>query len=588
MCGLFGCNTVDQPIDLDCARKALASLTHRGPDQWGEWSGDRLYMGHRRLSILDLSERGRQPMVSSDGRVVISVNGEIYNFARLRAELERKHEFCSDSDSEVVLHGYVEWGIDGLLERIDGMYAFAIYDQAAGKVFVARDRVGIKPLYYALIEGQFIWASELKAIREYVGADRLKQDVTALYDFLTYLYVPTPKTLYQDVFKLPPAHYAVFDCQQRSLKVNRYWQLAVQERVMNRQEAATELRRLVDQSVSEQLMSDVPVGVFLSGGLDSSIVAESANRFSRHIQTFTIRVDDPGHDESADAQCLADHIGTDHHVQTCGAADANEWMENVQGWYDEPFGDMSAIPTHLVSRFSRERIVVALSGDGGDELFGGYRWYTAMQSRAARRWHGQHWLRPLTAIMKRCTGKTLPGRAIRRFEFDWVLDDLEYYTRLMGGLMKDDKRHYARAWGIDPDYDDYWHFRKYWRPDLPLMTRLQYLDFHTYLPDDILTKVDRASMQVALEVRVPLLSKELIEFAFSLPEEVRYAGGRLKGLLKEAYGEILPERILHKPKQGFGLPMKEWNIMDGRRSTLQERVLLHYQNHVIEPDALSS
>lgn len=560
------------------ARKALHSLSHRGPDQWGEWRDDKVYMGHRRLSILDLSERGRQPMADRDGRVVVAVNGEIYNFQRLRRELEPQYAFASRSDSEVVLHGYKEWGMEGLLDRIDGMYAFCVYDAEKQRIYLARDRAGIKPLYYALIGGVFAWASELKALREFFGRDRLETDVTALYDFLTYLYVPAPKSLYRNVFKLEPGHYACFDLASGRLDVKPYWRLDPTVREWSEAEACDELVRLVDESVKEQLVSDVPVGVFLSGGLDSSIVAESANRFSAHIQTFTIQVDEPSRDESPFARRLADHIGTEHHVRACKAGDAYEWIDRIQGWYDEPFGDMSAIPTHLVSRFSREKIVVALSGDGGDELFGGYRWYSGMLEHSRQRIGGWHGLRRWTARSKRWLGRSFVNRAIRRLEFDYVLNDLEYYLRLMGGLLPEDKREYARQWGIDSDYDDFWHFRKHWRPDLPLLTRLQYIDFHTYLPDDILTKVDRASMQVALEVRVPLLSRKLIEFAFSLPESIRYAHGQMKGLIKQAYRGRLPSEILHKPKQGFSLPLKAWNLADGPRMSIQEQIVKKFSS----------
>jgi asparagine synthase (glutamine-hydrolysing) len=580
MCGLFGLVTGDG-FNAETARKALHTLTHRGPDQWGEWRDDRVYMGHRRLSILDLSERGRQPMMDGGGDVVITVNGEIYNYSLLRAELESRHEFRSRSDSEVVVHGYKEWGIKGLLDRMDGMYALVVYDRRRGQLYLARDRAGIKPLYYAQIDGVFAWASELKAIREFFGSDHLKVDSTALYDFLTYLYVPAPKSLYRDVQKLEAGHYAAFDGDSGRIEVEPYWKLDCRERAVRLEDAESELVRLVDQSVREQLMSDVPVGVFLSGGMDSSIVAESANRASRHIQTFTIQVMDPALDESPFARLLAEHVGTDHHVRTCGAEDASEWITRLTDWYDEPFADSSAIPTHLVSRFSRERVVVALSGDGGDELFGGYRWYAAMDERVRSGIQGRPALRPWTVRTKRWLGRSLLGRIVRRLEFDHVLGDLEYYTRLMGGLLPEDKQAYARKWGIDPEYDDFWHFRKYWRPDLSLRTRLQYLDFHTYLPDDILTKVDRASMQVALEVRVPLLSRALIEFAFSLPESIRYADGQLKGLMKRAFQNRLPPAILSKPKQGFNLPLKAWKMADGRMASYQQRVLLsHYAEHI--------
>jgi len=575
MCGLFG-NTHPLRISLETSRAALHTLTHRGPDQWGEWHDENIYIGHRRLSILDLSERGRQPMTDSTASVIISVNGEIYNYPALRKQLEVRHEFQSHSDSEVVIHGYKEWGLAGLLERIDGMYAISIYDRAQGKIILVRDRAGIKPVYYGQINGVFAWASELKAIREFFGRDKLSIDHTALYDFLTYLYVPAPKSLYRNVCKLEPGHVATYCLDTGTLDVHAYWRLEPDEQPISVEDAGSRLRQLVDRSVQEQLMSDVPVGVFLSGGMDSSIIAESANRFSSHIKTFTIQVDESTHDESPDARKLADFLGTDHYVRTCALSDANELMHCLEDWYDEPFADTSAIPTHLVSKFSRELITVALSGDGGDELFGGYRWYYAMRDRSRRRRESLGRLRPLSRKLKQLAGKTQTSRLIRRLEFDHVLDDLEYYTRLMGGSLREDKLVLAKDWGIDPEYDDYWYFRKFWKSNLPLLTRLQYLDFHTYLPDDILTKVDRASMQVALEVRVPFLSREIIEYSFSLPESVRYDGERLKGLLKNAYASVLPAAILNKPKQGFSIPLKNWKMADGSLASIQEQMLMSY------------
>ena len=573
MCGIFG-HTLIEGVSPERSRAALHTLAHRGPDQWGEWRDERVYLGHHRLSILDLSEHGRQPMTDRDESVLLTINGEIYGFQRLRNELAAKHEFRSGSDSEVALHGYKEWGIPGLLDRIDGMYAFCLYDRGTGKVFLVRDRAGIKPLYYAKLGQTFAWASELKALRAFFGENRLRPDGTALYDFLTYLYVPSPKTLYQDVYKLEPAHYVELDLATSLFKPRRYWQPRATPVPISEPEAARSLVALVDESVKDQLVSDVPVGVFLSGGMDSSAVTASAVRCSQHIKTFNIRIADPSLDESRFAQVAAEFLGTDHHVRECGAEDAEVWLARIQSWYDEPFGDTSAIPTHLVSRFSRERITVALSGDGGDELFGGYMWYEWMMERQKTgRARGQV-LRPWTAKAKKWLGTGWAGRLWRRAEFEFVLDDLEVYTRLMGGLLKDDKIAYARLWNIDPDYDDYWHFRRYWEPDLPLQTRLQWLDFHTYLPDDILTKVDRASMQVALEVRVPLLSRAIIEFVFSLPESIRYAGGHLKGLMKKAFEGRLPPEILSRRKQGFSIPLRNWNISDKKGlPSLPERIL---------------
>lgn len=521
MCGIFGTSPFSEP-ELAKAQHALHTLEHRGPDQWNDWHNQNVYLGHRRLSILDLSEQGRQPMVSEDGEVAIIVNGEIYNYLQLRQQLEPKYKFRSNSDSEVVLHGYREWGITELLRRLDGMYAFAIYDGARKSVVLARDRVGIKPLYYYLHQGRLVWASELKAIVDFVGKDNLTTDYTAIYDFLTYLYVPTPKTMYQNTFKLPAAHYAVFDIQSGAIELNQYWQLDVKVQAnIDKDAAANLLQTHIKRAVKEQLMSDVPLGFFVSGGLDSSVVVAAATA-STNPKTFAIGFNEATHDERGFAQTVADHFQTEHYDQVLTLAETQTGFANLRTWYDEPFGDTSAFPTAMVSKFTRENCTVALSGDGGDELFGGYTRYAEFQE----------------------TGN--------------IDQDLALFAQTMAALPPELKQKYATAWGIPAHYDDYWYFRKHYRPELPLRTRLQYLDFHTYLPDDILTKVDRASMRVALEVRVPLLDTQLIEFAFSLPEELRYYQGELKGLLKYAYRHLLPPEILQRNKKGFSIPTGQW------------------------------
>jgi asparagine synthase (glutamine-hydrolysing) len=552
VCGLFGHARPGVPGER--AREALNTLRHRGPDQWSDWSDGQVYLGHRRLSILDLSEAGRQPMADSAGRVVVTVNGEVYNFRALRAELEKKHAFTSASDSEVILHGYREWGLDGLLRRLEGMYAFAIYDAAAGVVHLVRDRVGIKPLYYAT-GGGLAWASELKAI-ERLDPGTLRVDNTALYDFLTYKYVPAPKTLYREVFKLPPASVLTFRLDTRQVRVRRYWELPTGTVPVSVPEAAEELRRLVRKSVGEQMVSDVPVGFFLSGGLDSSAVVAEAAALGIRAGTFSIGFEGTEDDETGYAAQVAAQFRTEHHVRRLSASAADGMFSRLRAWYDEPFADLSAFPTYLVSAFARESRTVVLSGDGGDELFGGYSWYGRYAALTRRPRAAFRSLGPLARALQRGPGRLRTLGSV--LETELVLDGLELYARLMGGRARSEKAVFRREWEIEPGYDDYWFFRQHLHEDLPLLTRLQYLDFHTFLPEDVLTKVDRASMAVALEVRVPLLSTELAEFAFRLPEAVRYAGGAPKGLMKAAYAGVLPEDILNREKRGFSIPAHQW------------------------------
>lgn len=560
MCGLFGAVSSNS-LTRDRCETALNTLVHRGPDQCGAWVTDGVFQGHRRLSILDLSEAGKQPMVDPESRAVISINGEIYNHILLRRQLETKYAFRSQSDSEVILYGYIEWGIEGLLARIEGMFAFIVHDLVAGKIFLVRDRVGIKPLYYGQLAGEFAWGSELKALRSF-WQDKLQLDLTAAYDFLTYRYVPTPKTIYKNINKLPPAHYLEFDCATRSTRLQRYWQLEPSQTPVDTVAAAAQARELTSASVAGQLMSDVPSGLFLSGGMDSSVVTAEAIRRQPGLQTFCIGFKGSPKDESGDAAMAAQHLGAAHNSQDFDIKHMDELISVLPSLYDEPFADNSAIPTLQLCRFARESVTMALSGDGGDEVFGGYKWYADPNKVPLLK-------KFYRTITERGTGTQ-----------DAALAGLIHTSR----LSPKDKTYYRQRWGIPTDYDDYWHFREHYRTDLPVRTRLQYLDFHTFLPDDVLTKVDRASMAVSMEVRVPLLATELIEFAFALPEDVRYAGGELKGLLKQAYRPDLPPALLAKKKQGFGMPSKNINKGSkqiGRSNHWTERVL-----NVFHPELL--
>lgn len=573
MCGLFGVANFSN----DClvrSKRALATLNHRGPDQTGVWSSAHVFMGHQRLSILDLSEFGRQPMVSSDSSVVISVNGEIYNYEGLRDSLQKLgYTFKSKSDSEVVLHGYREWGIEKLLEYIDGMYAISIYDAKRNAVFLARDRAGIKPMYYSSIGGVLTWASELKAIRSFYGSG-LEIDRTAIYDYLTYLYVPCPKTLYKNVHKLAPANYLKYDLAANSIEIKKYWSLPTVDKSIEADAATEMLKELLSASVKEQMVSDVPVGFFLSGGIDSSVVVAAAVSAGFNPHTYTIGFEEKEKDESLYAQLVSDHFGTKHKTKTIDLLKSKELMARLAEWYDEPFADTSALPSFLVSQHARSDVTVVLTGDGGDELFGGYTRYQAF----AKIRDGRVKIpRVLTRLLERLSESGKPDilprvadKLLRHFGYD----DLELYTKLMGGMTKFQKRKYAKELGIPDSYDDYWYFRQFYDQKLSVLNRLQRLDFQTYLHDDILTKVDRVSMSVSLECRVPFLQRQLIEFAFSVPEDVLYLNGELKGLLKHAFTGNLPKEILERGKFGFSIPVSKWrdSLLNGMKFK-QEAIL---------------
>ncbi len=568
MCGIFGFTRFHEN-ELETARASLHTLHHRGPDQWNDYYDSDLYIGHQRLSILDLSEHGKQPMVSPDGNVIISVNGEIYNFLELRHQLESRYRFNSTSDSEVILYGYIEWGIDALLEKIDGMYAICIYDKTAGRLFLVRDRAGIKPLFYSTVHNRIAWASELKAL-QHLYRDRLEYDYTALYDFLTYRYIPVPKTMYRDVHKLEPAHYLTIDIRTNARTKTRYWSIPDTACNDDLETAKEKLHALVKASVEEQMIADVPVGFFLSGGMDSSTVVAVAAENHQDLHTFSIGFTDEAHDETRYAEMIAQKYQTNHYKKILDEMTTGDLFSRMKEWYDEPYGDTSCFPTFLVSELAKQHSTVVLTGDGGDEVFGGYKRYKRFARLKRQNIPSLRFLRPL---LREAQAFTLFKRAADRFESQYLLDDLEIYTKMMGGMLRQDKETYRKMWNIPDEYDDYWYFRQYYREDLDLFTRLQYLDFHTYLHDDILTKVDRVSMAVSLECRVPFLSRAIIEYAFSLKKEVRICHGELKGLMKQAFKSLLPIEIIEREKKGFSIPTGSRKAFNAGENKRQERIL---------------
>jgi len=584
MCGIFGFTNFNKN-ELNKARKALNRLQHRGPDQWGDYYENHIYIGHRRLSILDLSRNGRQPMTSPDGKVIIAVNGEIYNYLEIKKELEFKHQFKSSSDSEVVLYGYIEWGIDELLERIDGMYSFSIFDIQKNKLFLVRDRVGIKPLYYSDFNDQISWSSELKALETLFENDTLETNFSAFYDFLTYRYIPTPKTIYQKIYKLEPGNYVKVDIQSNSYEIIQYWELKIGECGDNIEKAKMNLYKMVEKSINEQMVSDVPLGFFLSGGMDSSAVVALASKSHNDINTFTIGFNEKSHDETRFANVVAEKYQTKHHQKILDEFTTRNIFHRIKEWYDEPFGDASCFPTYLVSEYAKNNVTVVLTGDGGDEIFCGYNWYKSFDRISKRKLPLANIFRPLVKLLNRKTN--IIGKISRRIDLEFYLDDMETYTRLMGGMLAEHKTYYKDMWNIPDDYDDYWYFRKYYKRELDIFTRLQYLDFNTYLHDDILTKVDRVSMAVSLECRVPLLSREIIEYMFSLPANIRLHNNQLKGLMKETFNNLLPEQIINREKKGFSIPLHNWKNIKSNHETMQEGVLKKYFAFAVCRDAVT-
>jgi asparagine synthase (glutamine-hydrolysing) len=553
---------------------ALASIEHRGPDDGGLHLEAPVRVGFRRLSIIDLDPSANQPMFADDGETWIVFNGEIYGFLALRRELQRLgHTFRTHSDTEVLLRAYVEWGA-GFIDHLDGMFAIALWDARDRKLRLYRDRPGIKPLYYYYDGKRLAFASELKAIEAALDPKDLQVDETALYDFLGYRQVPAPKTLYRNCYKLPPAHYIVYDPASGKLQAPvAYWSVPVPDepRPVSVDEAAEELRGLLDESVREQMVSDVPLGFFLSGGIDSSVVVASATGLGADVSTFSIGFDSDEKSETPYAREIAGRFGTNHHENILSQSAAGDLLPNLKQWFDEPFADESAMPTYLVSKVARENVTVVLTGDGGDEVFGGYSTYPRFERYDRYPSLPRAMNNALYALRKPFGRRSAITRLVRVLEFSFGKGP-DLWAGIMHGLPQAAKGEYRQRFAIPRDYDDWWHYREHWRDDLPLRTRLQLVDFHTFMPGIVLTKVDRTSMAVSLEARVPLLARRIIEFSFSLPEHVRYHDGQLKGLLKYAYKDILPAHILHRRKKGFGIPRYYLQDLDGGRS-IQEHVL---------------
>lgn len=547
MCGILGGNNPKWDYE-----KGIQSLYHRGPDGQRIERFGNLTLAFARLAIMDLSENGMQPMTSRDGNVTIVYNGEIYGYDNLKKVLKKKYEFRSESDTEVILSAYLEYG-DSFIEKIDGMFAFAIYDRRNMKLKLYRDRTGIKPLYYYCKDDQFAFASELKALTTACTGVKWETDYTALYDYLFYEYVPDPKTIYKDCYKLPPAHMLVYDLKAGRIQViNKYWKLHVntaKERRRKESVLCEELRNLLASSVKKQIIADVPVGCFLSGGVDSSITSYECYKINPQIHAYTIGFKESKYDESVYAKMMTDRYNLNCTTKILSYNDVDNVKGNLQTWYDEPFSDTSAYPTYLVSKLAREDVTVVLTGDGGDELFGGYKKY-------------QVWSRMLE---DQKIDSKLVSYLGRKLNLDYYVEkeDIQKYINtsaenLMSCILRMDRikgEKYRKMWGIDKDYDPSWYLKKYYKKELPPLTRARYLDYKTYLAGQILTKVDRVSMANSLEARVPFLAREVVEFAFSLTEEECFSAKELKRILKKAYEDVIPKELLYREKMGFSVPL---------------------------------
>ena len=560
MCGIAGQVSSDG-VDPQLLHAMREALHHRGPDGGGEYVDGNGALAMRRLAILDVAG-GDQPIYNEDKSIIIVFNGEIYNFQELRANLvARGHRFSTNTDTECVVHLYEEDGED-CVQRLRGMFAFAIYDKPRDRLFLARDRVGKKPLYYRLYKGGIAFASELKALIQDPTVPR-SVDLVALHHFLTLQYVPAPWSIYEGIRKLPPAHTLLFENGRPMLR--RYWRLDFSPGdPMSEDEAAEELRRQILEATGIRLMSERPIGAFLSGGVDSSIVvAAMAQQTSGPVKTFSIGFEESAFDERHYARRVASLYGTDHteHVVRASALDV---LPTLVWHYDEPFADSSAIPTFYVAQVTREQVTVALNGDGGDESFGGYRRYVA--NAMAARFPLPSLLHPLAARLGRALASRGAPRSVMRLSGQflrmWGGAPEIRYAKLMSYFDTEQKHslYTSRMREATRGIDSYALIEQAYAESSAsdLVNRTLEVDINTYLPGDLLYKVDIATMANSLEARSPLLDQRLMEFAARLPSSLKVRGRATKYLLKKAAEPWLPRDLLRRPKMGFGVPLESW------------------------------
>ena len=572
MCGISGFADFNRKSDKNILEAMNRTLQHRGPDGegYGMYNLDNVTvgLGHRRLSIIDLTAAGNQPQTYKN--LHITFNGEIYNYAEIKKELiDKGHQFQSHSDTEVILHAYSEWGSKAL-DKFIGMFAFVIYDDAEHKLFACRDRAGVKPFYYYLKDGLFLFGSELKALVKHPSfAKEINTDAVAA--FLQYGYVPTPHCIFYNAHKLKPGHFLMLDLKDGKYKTQQYWNVydAYNQPTLKIElpEAIEETEKLLTSAFQYRMVSDVPVGVFLSGGYDSACVTAILQKNNTEkIKTFTIGVPDAGLNEAPFAKEIAKHLGTDHTEYYCTEKEALEIVPDLPFFYDEPFADSSAIPTTLVSRIAREKVTVALSADAGDEIFAGYNRYDYMLRYGKK-------LQRIPGIVRKTAVSlmnVIPADAIPVMNKKYLFHSR--YEKLKG-LLKDpsekkffkgmsqqlDEKSIAKLFGKKiPDLVTAFDSTELKTENSSILNYMMAIDYQTYLLDDILQKVDRAGMSVSLEGREPFLDHRIIEWAAKLPMQFKYNNGNKKFIIKQIVHKYIPQQMMDRPKMGFGIPIASW------------------------------
>lgn len=578
MCGITGWINLkkDKSInDRAILHEMCERMKHRGPDSEGLWNEDTVALGMRRLSIIDLAT-GEQPVYNEDKSVVVVMNGELYNFREVRADLEEHgHKFETHSDTEILPHLYEEFG-DAMLDQINGMFAFALWDKLRERMLIARDRFGEKPLYYGVFDGTLVFGSELKVLLVNPLV-KTELNLDAVRQFLSFDYVPAPASIYKNIFKLPAAHCLTVENGKVSTK--RYWNLTWEKSESDFDSKTEELRTLLADAVRMRLVSDVPLGILLSGGIDSSTVAAYATQFStERVKTFSIGFEEDSFDESKFARQVAQHLGTEHYEERLSVGKAADLISQVGTWLDEPMSDGSLIPTFLLSRFVRRHVTVALGGDGGDEIFAGYPMYWAHRvarayeriPKAIRSGMIEPVVNSLPVSTKNMSFDYKAKRFVAASKYDLVTRHHSYF----GSFSPDGQlRVLSRDVLEQTEEDVYRSARELLRicDATNDIEKMQFLDINYYMAEDILTKVDRASMAVSLEVRAPFLDPRVAQFAASIPIDYKLKGNKGKYILKKAVEPLLPASILKRPKKGFGIPIAEW--LKGRLNPLLHDLL---------------
>lgn len=559
MCGITGFNWNDKKL----INKITKELSHRGPEYQGSYNNQNISLGHRRLSIIDLSDAGKQPMSTADNNLKIVFNGEIFNYEELKKDLIKKgHSFKSNSDTEVLINGYSEYG-KNILNKVNGQFSFAIYDKIKNKLFLARDQLGINPLYYYWDKKNFIFASEIKAIIP--ALDKLEFDQEQLNNYFIYGYTNSSNSIFKNIYKLAPGSYMEFNLDKNKFKINSYFEFKYEYK--NNEPTYEEFLNLFEESVKSRLISDVPIGAFLSGGVDSSAVVAIASKYKKNLNTFSVSFDVDKFDESKYSKEISKKFKTKHRILKFNSKKLRSTIKKLVYHYDEPFGDPSAVPTFILSNFAKKHVTVSLSGDGADELFGGYTTYKNYRLLSVQKIYPRF----INKLIHPILFKIVPhSKLYHFFEIGSYPSKLKY-ARLMSGITRDQCKRYFNI-------DNKKSLSKYSKSnEFNYLDFAQETDINQYLTNNCLAKVDRASLGNALEVRPPFLDKSIIEFASKLKPSLRVRKDITKFFLKKALRNILPKHILYRKKQGFAIPLKEY--FGSELKDIVKKYTIEYKSH---------